>query len=349
MLFSIVIPVHNGERYLSECIDSALSQSADFAQTPEQEYEIIVVENGSVDRTLEIAEKYAEQYPNVRCIKRGSIGLYAARQEGFREAEGEWVLSLDADDKLLPNMLSTLSGFIKETEQSPEKCDLILFDAAGMGHPDIKLNSLPFESGKICQGADKDIFKEVICRGDEINAMWIKCIRRSLAYLDEEILGLNYGEDLMQTACYIDKAEGIVYLDDTLYLYRENEASLSATYNKAYLENQKIVWSKIDYLVDKWGVPAYLDNVKKRKALTCSIAAGKIMYSKLRAGQKKEELRNLMEDSFYKEYALYELPKWAPEETVFIHRMQVCDRAFEKMIANARKSDFKAFVKGIIS
>ncbi len=348
MLFSIVIPVHNGERYLSVCIESALAVDASFAKDPEELYEVIVVENGSTDRTGEIADDFAARSGFVRCLHLGSIGLFAARQEGFKAAKGDWVISLDADDKLLPGMLSVLFKAICAFEDKENKPDLIIYEAAGMAHPDSKLNILPFESGKVCAGREKDIFKEVLCRGDQINAMWIKCIRRELSYLGVDVLGLNYGEDLYQTALYIDRAQGILYLDEILYLYRENEASLSATYNAAYMENQKYVWSGIDSCVEKWNNASYTEDIQKRKSLTCSIAAGKIMYSQLRLSEKKEKLSELMEDSFYKEYAGYELPEWAPEEAIFVHNMQICDDPMGKMIANARKTEIKTFVKKII-
>ena len=100
MLYTIVIPVHNGENYIEECVSSVLDQEDTVYGPAKDLLEVVIVENGSTDSTPRMADDLAEKYPFIRTIHRGKIGLFAARQEGFLEAKGDWVLSLDADDKL---------------------------------------------------------------------------------------------------------------------------------------------------------------------------------------------------------------------------------------------------------
>ncbi len=92
MRVSFVIPAHNEEKYIGECIESILETRKGW----EQETEIIIVDNASTDRTREIAEKY----PGVRVIYEPNKGLTKARQRGLREATGNLVAYIDADSRV---------------------------------------------------------------------------------------------------------------------------------------------------------------------------------------------------------------------------------------------------------
>jgi len=94
-LVSVVIPCYNQAHFLGEAVESVLRQSYHLL-------EIIVVNDGSIDNTREIAARY----PNVRCIEQSNQGLSAARNTGIRESAGSYVVFLDADDRLLPNAVS---------------------------------------------------------------------------------------------------------------------------------------------------------------------------------------------------------------------------------------------------
>ena len=338
MIFSIIVPVCNGQDFLKEAVDSALSQKVHTGDS----FEIILVENGSTDDTPKICDEYAASHDNVSVIHEGRIGLYQARQEGIKIAKGDYILALDADDKLKENLLETLGEVIRSYDAQP---DLIFYNAADMDKPGSKLRDFPFKEGKLYSGEDKKAFKELVVKGDKLNAMWIKCIRRDIAFIDTRIEGLNYGEDLYQTAEYVDRASGIAYIDKVLYLYRKSGVSLTASYNKAFLDNQKIVWNKVDELTGKWGIDA--SPLNERKALTCAIAAVRIVYSALSLSDKKAKIKELFEDAFYKKYARFDLPEWAPIEDVIIHEKanEGAMGATFKLLAEAAKHDLKNAIK----
>ena len=347
MIFSIIVPVCNGEKYLKEAVDSALSQKVHSGD----EFEIILVENGSTDDTPRICDDYAASHDNVSVIHEGRIGLYQARQEGIKIAKGDYILALDADDKLKENLLQTLGSVIREhsekdTASSKEsQPDLIFYNAAAMDEPERKLKSLYLREDKLYTGTDKEIFRKMVVQSDKLNAMWIKCIRRDIAYIDTRIEGLNYGEDLYQTAEYVDRALRIAYIDKALYLYRRSGASLTSSYNKNFLDNQKLVWKKIDGLTNKWQEDvSYLN---ERKALTCAIAIARIIYSSLSFSEKRNKLKELFEDPFYKKYSDFELPEWAPIEDVHIHEMVYGggSGAMLRILNEAVKHDIKVAIK----
>lgn len=94
-LVSVIIPCYNQARYLAEAIESA------FAQTHAR-HEVIVIDDGSQDDVAGVAARY----PAVKCVRQPNSGLSAARNTGIRESHGEYLVFLDADDRLLPDALS---------------------------------------------------------------------------------------------------------------------------------------------------------------------------------------------------------------------------------------------------
>ena len=96
---SVIIPTYNCGLYLGEAIESVLSQTF-------QDHEIIVIDDGSTDDTKNIVRKYVLKYPEkIRYFYQKNMGPSAARNVGIREAEGEFIAFLDADDIFLPEKL----------------------------------------------------------------------------------------------------------------------------------------------------------------------------------------------------------------------------------------------------
>lgn len=119
---SIIIPVYNVEKYIEKCINSALRQDLPFS-----EYEILVIDDESPDNSVEIVNKMASQYENIRLISQKNKGLGGARNTGILEANGKYLLFLDADDYILENRLKSLY----ETANS-KNLDILEFEAKGI-------------------------------------------------------------------------------------------------------------------------------------------------------------------------------------------------------------------------
>jgi len=123
---SIIIPIHNSEKFLEECIESALNQTY-------QDIEVIAVDDGSTDNSLEILEKYSDK---IKIITMKSCLIGAALNQGIKIAKGEWIKQLHSDDVLYPDAVENLVSVGKNVE---DKKKTMLY-----GHLDI-INS----SGKI--------------------------------------------------------------------------------------------------------------------------------------------------------------------------------------------------------
>jgi glycosyltransferase involved in cell wall biosynthesis len=107
---TVVIPCYNQGRFLSEAVESVLSQSY-------QELEVVVVDDGSTDKTAEVAHSYTRRDSRVRLVRQANRGLAGARNRGLEEARGVYIVFLDADDRLLPGAIEV---GVRELESHPD-------------------------------------------------------------------------------------------------------------------------------------------------------------------------------------------------------------------------------------
>jgi GT2 family glycosyltransferase len=105
MKVSVVIPVHNGETYLEQAVESVLAQT-------HRDLELLIVDDGSTDATASIIRHYAATDPRVRCLTQQNRGVAAAGNRGLEEARFAWAARLDADDVFLPGKLERQIAFL---------------------------------------------------------------------------------------------------------------------------------------------------------------------------------------------------------------------------------------------
>ena len=107
-LISVALPVYNGEKYLAEAIESILSQS--FTN-----FELIMIDDGSTDDSLQILRKYEQRDPRVRVVARENRGLTTTLNDSIDIARGEWLARMDQDDIALPHRFVRQLAWLKET------------------------------------------------------------------------------------------------------------------------------------------------------------------------------------------------------------------------------------------
>ena len=137
---SIIIPCFNVETYLKSCVDSVLNQKINF------EIEILIIDDESTDGSFSIAQRLVAENSNIKVIAQKNIGLGGARNTGLKNAQGDSILFLDADDRLAENALSKLLQIAKKYE-----LDILEFAAEGI---DTKGNTVYRKSNKTCQPQD---------------------------------------------------------------------------------------------------------------------------------------------------------------------------------------------------
>jgi glycosyltransferase involved in cell wall biosynthesis len=107
MQISIVMPAYNEERFIGEAIESVLAQTC-------SEFELIILNDGSNDRTLEIVQSYAQRDSRVHVVSHSNIGIVSTLNRGLALAANEWVVRMDADDVMMPNRLERQMAFVVE-------------------------------------------------------------------------------------------------------------------------------------------------------------------------------------------------------------------------------------------
>lgn len=117
MRLSIIIPMYNASQYIERCINSIYHQGLNV-----NEFEVIVINDGSTDNSLEIVKDYLTSYKNIRFFSQKNSGQGAARNLGIKHATGEYILFLDSDDFLLPQSINKILSIVKHVS-----CDVINF------------------------------------------------------------------------------------------------------------------------------------------------------------------------------------------------------------------------------
>lgn len=115
---SIIVPVYNVEKYLSQCLDSLINQNI-----PSKEYEIIIVDDGSTDSSSFICDEYANNHSNICVIHQKNQSLSVARNNGLKQAKGEYIYFVDSDDYIENNIISQLYKIAKDND-----IDILFFD-----------------------------------------------------------------------------------------------------------------------------------------------------------------------------------------------------------------------------
>ncbi|UOG75108.1 glycosyltransferase [Hymenobacter tibetensis] len=105
--FSIIVPVYNGEHVIENCIKSVLGQSYTL-------YELIIIDDGSKDKTHEVCQKYYSIDSRIKYHKQENAGVSAARNNAIKMAQNEYILFVDADDYLLPDFVQSFNKLIVE-------------------------------------------------------------------------------------------------------------------------------------------------------------------------------------------------------------------------------------------
>lgn len=127
MDLSIIVPLYNVEKYIRPCIESIFKQGLD-----DTGYEIIIVNDGTKDRSMEMIADIIQQHKNITVINQENQGLSIARNNGIAAAKGEYILMPDSDDILIENSLKTLLEKALET-----KADLVVADFMNMTDEEI--------------------------------------------------------------------------------------------------------------------------------------------------------------------------------------------------------------------
>lgn len=220
MRISIIIPAYNVEKFLPQCLDSISSQ--DF-----EDYEVIVVNDGSTDGTLSLLEHYAAEWPQLKVISQGNQGMSTARNRGLKEASGDYVMFIDSDDWLIEGSLTNVAKVLNDE-------DILCFNAKKyLESTGVYLdNQLPIFDSAI-SGWEYFNRQRLIPTEIHFVCIWQRAYKRSFL-LDNELFfadGILRAEDDLFTTMAMYYAKSLRVIQDYVYVYRIREQSITTTVN----------------------------------------------------------------------------------------------------------------------
>lgn len=209
---SIIIPAYNVEQYIGRCLESCLNQ--DLAP---DDYEIIVVNDGTPDKSMEVAGQYAKSHDNIILVNRNNGGLSAARNTGLESATGEYVWFVDSDDRIKTNCLRYLLNFAENN-----RLDVLCFGLF-MEYADGRTSLFPINNkgGEVYNGCD------FVNRVAMPPAAWAALYKRT--FLEVHHLRflegiLHEDQEFTPRAYYLSKR--IAFVNTPFYYYYQREGSI---------------------------------------------------------------------------------------------------------------------------
>lgn len=210
---SVIVPVYNVEKYISRCLDSLLAQT--FA-----DFEVICVDDGSLDDSGKICEKYAEQDGRIKVHHIENSGVSNARNYALSKAEGEWYAFVDADDWVEPDYLETLYEKATQNDCDIAACSFQRNNAFTMGYSKENIRTVLIDGSKKC-------IRNFICSVDSMQGMvWNKLYRADLFKDICFDVNVKVNEDCLYTYQVMKRCHKACFVTAPLYhwFFREDSA-----------------------------------------------------------------------------------------------------------------------------
>lgn len=217
---SVIIPVYNVEKYLDDCLENVVNQTL-------QDIEIICVNDGSTDNSLEVLQKYENEDARIKIINKENGGLSSARNAGIKEAKGEYILFLDSDDMVSRGVCKN-AYYLAKTYGDVDAVEMktIQFkDGENFSFENAKVQEKPAVLSVIKSGDSSNPFTFLgISRYMIWNKMWrTEFIKQHDLWFKED--GLTFNEDTLfnyMALPYAKRAISAVENKEMIYAYRKN-------------------------------------------------------------------------------------------------------------------------------
>lgn len=217
MFFSIIVPVYNSEKYLSQCIESVLSQSY-------SNFELILVDDSSTDSSFEICQLFANKDARINVIHKENGGTSSARNVGLNNAKGDYILFMDNDDYWNnSNALSLIANHLEES-----KADVLIFDYISYYQNKDKFvyNRRKCNRKHLLSLSVDDALKEIIKNNLLHVTVWTKVVKASI--IKENNIYFPEGmrnEDTDWIGNLLHYINSVDYCENLFYVYRKGTGS----------------------------------------------------------------------------------------------------------------------------
>ena len=262
-LVSVIVPVYNVERYLSECLISLRKQTY-------SNFEVILVDDGSTDNSGAICEEFTKLDQRFSVIHTSNQGLGPARNVGLSQCNGDFICFVDSDDLCVEEYLEKLVDAIEKSDSDIVFCNYIdLYPNKTVKH----------HAHSPCELSPRDFFISCLTikplsriKTTPGSYMWNKLFRKEVIG-DTKFVFTKGAEDEIFIADLIQKVTKVSYISDYLYLYRHRPTSLSANpvFFHKFLDSRKIVYEKLckNNLYSDLVAVAFIDKAIKYMSIVC--------------------------------------------------------------------------------
>ena len=288
-LISVIVPVHNGQDFLENCVDTICAQTY-------PNVEVILVDDGSVDNTNAICTRLCREKENISLITMEDLGVSAARNRAIRQAKGEYITFVDADDRIHPQMLSVLADCLEETESDLAGCGFFAWqDEASWKEGSGKIQMQDVQAlgrNAVIHSAEEFVLNGILKNNTRC---WSKLYRRNC--FDNTLFreGLTIGEDMMflvDMVPYLKKAASVEFAG---YGYFRNPAgAMNRKFKPSYMdqilcwelaEKQLCIWAQNNKNMSEEQKEQITQICSARKMVSIMLAAGKL--AELTGAEKK--------------------------------------------------------------
>lgn len=225
---SLIIPVYNVRDYLRKCLDSVAAQTYPHL-------EVVIVNDGSTDDSLDIIREYTAKYPNFRCYTIENRGQGGARNYGMEQAAGDYVAFLDSDDYIAENCIERLMAAAEETD-----CDMVVCNCY-----DVR------EDGSVLQVYQNRYRNAITNVAQEPEILFNRVSPWGKLYKRELLNGLSFAsrvwyEDMRMAPKVLLRAGKVAFIEDFLFFYVQREGSTMN--NKNMKRNLEVIAAFEDLL-----------------------------------------------------------------------------------------------------
>lgn len=282
---SIIIPIYNVERYLRRCLDSVFQQYT-------QEMEVILVNDGSTDSSIDICEEYKKRYPETIIINKKNGGLSDARNAGTAIATGKYIYYLDSDDWISAHAISHLYEFAEQNN-----CQLVQSSVIYADEEKEYYDKRWFGEDKqpICMSHDKAM-ESLVNDGALKNFAWGKLYLASIVKRHSFPKG-KYFEDMYWQHLIVDECEKVGILPSEKHYYWQRSGSISSSISLKNLDLMKGYEERLGFIQKEYPhlTQTLADNYLKQLTL--------LIY--LCSKSRRKDLRTA-----YKDYFKYAVDKY---------------------------------------
>lgn len=301
MKLSIIIPMYNVEKYIDQCIMSVLDQDI-----PKEEYEIIIIDDGSTDDSYNIAKKYLSQ--NITIIRQKNQGLSVSRNIGVSLAKGDYIFFVDSDDYIATNTINKLIKIVSNYD-----LDILEFNWRRTKSRELLSSKTEFLTSDTLEVLSGEKFIASRNFHDSVCLYFFK--RTFLLNTKVEFIDGRVMEDMIYTAELISMAKRIAYLPLDVYRYVINPNSIwTSKEPNAY---RKSIYDFIFMTEQYTGLIEKLENQNvnttilkaKKKTMLFNIAK-RLLRSDLKYAEIKSLIKHLSDQNLFPLHSYKEKNKY---------------------------------------